>query len=310
MEVLAIGTSEEVEPIRERLSSEFRFLEEEGLNVSISESDRGSLHFLDCRLGEHRQLNRPEAVESFQHYVANALSDVIINEWERNLIRKMIRADYYYFSQQEQDAIYDYTRRGLTGEIGGKDAEVLYKINRKGRVLEKLLEYLRGNSELVIEGFITFRLRDYMADLEDAVDQAVDDFLLEREYHEFIRLLKYFVDAQEPKLDLVHVFLSPDGTFKLVDSQQNVINNEYLEGFVAEMIESEVNYEDLLVSALITIAPKTLTVHTRKAKDTDETLETIRNVFGDRAKFCYGCRMCEEHGLLKPVQVKGKSWRP
>ncbi|MHB0886428.1 MAG: putative sporulation protein YtxC [Bacillota bacterium] len=306
MEVLAIGTTEDVQPIRDRLSSEFRFLEEEGLRVSVSETDRGNLHFLDCRLGEHRKLSRRDAQSSFQHYVANALSDVIINEWERNLLRKLIRTSYYYFTEEEQDSIYDYARRGLTGGAGGKDAEVLYKINRKGRVLEKLLEYLKGNSELVVEGFVTFRLREYVADLEEAVDQAVDDFLLEREYNEFIRLLKYFVDAQEPKLDLVHVFLNQDGTFKLADSQQNVINNEYLEEFVAEMVESEVNYEDLLVSALITIAPKTLTVHTRKTGDTDETLETIRNVFGDRAKFCYGCLLCEEHGLLKPVQAKGK----
>jgi len=309
MEVLAIGTSEDIDVVRDRLSTEFRFLEEEGFNVSISESERGHLHFLDCRLGGHRRLSRRDAVESFRHYVANALSDVIINEWERSLIRRMIRTGYYYFSEQEQDSIYNYARRGLTGETGDgdKEADFLYKINRKGRVLEKLLEYLKSNNELVIEGFITFRLREYVADLEDAVDRAVDDFLLEREYHEFIRLLKYFVEAQEPKLDLVHVFLSPDGTFKLVDSQQNVINNEYLEEFVAEMIDSEVNYEDLLVSALITIAPKTLTVHTRKVEGPDETLETIRNVFGNRAKFCYGCPLCEERGRLKSAQVKGTS---
>jgi putative sporulation protein YtxC len=310
VEVLAIGTSEDILPIRNRLSSEFRFLEEEGLSVSIHESERGNLHLLGCRLDAHRRLGQTEAVESFQHYVANALSDVIINDWERNLLRKMIKTGYYYFSEQEQDAVYDYAKRGLSGRHGGKEDEVLYKINRKGRVLERLLEYLKQNTELVVEGFVTFRLQDYLSELEEAVDQAVDDFLLEREYREFIRLLKYFVDAQEPKLEMVHVFINPDGTFKLVDSQQNVINNEYLEEFVVEMIETEVNYDDLLVSALITIAPRTLTVHTRKMEENDETLETIRNVFGERAKFCYGCRMCQNESQLKPVQLKGKTHQP
>jgi len=285
---ITIGTAAGIDEIRQRLDDEFRFLREEGVKVRIGQSHRGTFAFLDCAVDGAAPSPRADAL--LRHSVASALSDVIVEKWERDLIRKIIRGSYSYFSRDEQDLIADYTGRTLSG---GSDSPDGYKVNRKSQVLHRLRDYFDTADELVLEGFVHFRLRDYIEELEEAVDRAVDEFLMEREHREFIRLLRHFVELQEPRIDHVHVVLGPGHAFRLLDDDGGAIRSEALEEFVAEMTESEVSYEDLLISALITLAPRALTLHlSDRQPGQEEALETILGVFGDRTVQCEGCHLC------------------
>jgi putative sporulation protein YtxC len=295
VQAIMIGTAEGIEDIRQRLDDEFRFLQEEGVNIRIGQSTRGRFQFLDCTV-EGGSSTPTEVEPLVRHYVASALSDVIVEKWEQGLIRRVIKGTYHYFSRDEQDTIARYTGQNLTGV--GSDGQ-LYKANRKTQILHRLRDYLDSADELVLEGFVTFRLRDYVEEVEDAVDRAVDDFLMEREYREFVRLLRYFVDVQEPRMEHVHVVIRPGGTFRLLDDEGRAVQSECLEEFVVEMVESEVNYEDLLISALITLAPRRLTVHRRADAEWDESIETIKGVFGERVTMCTNCSVCA--GMLLPA---------
>lgn len=291
MQAITIGTAEGIEELRQRLDDEFRFLQGEGVNIRIGQTNRGSFAFLDCHVDSVP--GTPSQAEALvRHYVANALSDLIVEKWEQDLIRKIIKGTYYYFSGDEQEIITRYAGRNVAGCSNAVDSRQAYLGNRKAQVLHRLRDYLDSADELVVEGFVTFRLRDYIEELEDAVDRAVDDFLMEREYREFVRLLKYFVDVQEPRMDHVHVLLRPGGSFKLVDDEGSTIKSEYLEEFVVEMVESEVHYDDLLISALITLAPRAVTLHIQGTMDRDESVETIQAVFGERVTLCKDCPVC------------------
>lgn len=293
MQPIVIGASEQIEEIRRRLDSEFCHLKEEGIGVSVDETNLGNLVFLGCNVTAPSMGITEDQVDNlFRHYVANALSDIIVDTWEKVRIRKIIRANYYYFTREEQEMLVDSSVRNLASFPETPQSGDVYRASRKSRVFHKLLDYFDWSNELVLDGFITFRLKEYTEELEDAVDQAVDDFLMEREYREFIRLLKYFVDVQEPRFDHVHVLMKPDNTFKLVDGQRRVIHNDTLEEFVVEMVESEINYEDLLVSALITLAPQRISIHCSPINERDESVEIIKSIFGDRAEVCHGCSLC------------------
>ena len=50
-----------------------------------------------------------------------------------------------------------------------------------------------------------------------------------------------------------------------------------MEGYIIDFVDNEINYEDLLISALITIAPKEITLH-YKHKTLRTPLDTIKNV--------------------------------
>lgn len=287
MEAITIGTAEGIDAIHQRLSSEFRYLQQEGVHVRIGQHHRGSLQFLNCALEEE---SSPAGTGLLvRHTVAHALSDHIVEQCEGELIRKIIDSAYHYFTPEEQDQILSYTDRTLNGPPGSSPR---LKVGRKSQILHRLRDYLDGSDELVLEGFLTFRLRDYVEELEDAVDRAVDDFLMEREYLEFVRLLQYFVEVQEPRIDKVQVVMRPGGLFRLLDESGIAVRSEHLEEFMVEMVESEVNWEDLLVSALITLAPNSILIHGAALATWDDSLETIKRVFGDRVILCENCPLC------------------
>lgn len=296
MQAITIGTEHRAQDIIDRLDEEFRFLHEEGIDVQVGLQNRGNYTFVGCSVLS----GNPETDALFRHYVANALSDFIVEKWEQDLLKKIIRGHYYYFSRDEQERIMEHAGRNLAApEEAGRSA-LHYKVSRKSKILHRLRDYLDQSNELVVEGFVHFRLRDYLEELEDAVDRAVDDFLMEREHHEFIRLLRYFVEVQEPRVEEVHVLIRPGGSFKLVDASGASLRSEVLEEFVVEMVESEVNYEDLLISALITLAPTRLVLHGQGGHGWEDGVETIKGVFGERVGFCQACHLCTAVAAERP----------
>jgi len=182
--------------------------------------------------------------------------------------------------------------------IGGKVIEGSINLGRKVEIrrrniiVRKLSEYFEYSNNLILDGFVNFRLKEYIKDLEDIVDRAVDDFLMEREYKEFIRLLRYFVEIQSPKYDTIHIIIEYDGKYTVLDEMKNEITNECIDEFINEIPEEEINYDDLLVSSLITFAPKKIVIHSKGQLKNKELLETIKNVFSDKVSFCSGCEMC------------------
>lgn len=283
MSLISIGTTKHIDFIRNRLDAEFKLLQAEGVQVDLNEKARGNYTFLGCNIIPLNGKKNFQYGLLFKHYVAKVISDVVVGKWEENLVKDVVRNHYYYFNLEERHNI---VQRALG--LLSRDNE----IRRKNRILLKTVDYLEANDDLIIEGFITFRLKDYITELEEAVDQAVDDYLMEKEHNEFIRLLRYFVDIQDPRIDKVHVLLKPSGFFQLYDNNENVISNEYLEGFIVDLPENDINYEDLLISALITIAPRSIVLHLADQNMVKNTINTIKNVFGERVSFCPGCFKC------------------
>ncbi|TYO94550.1 putative sporulation protein YtxC [Desulfallas thermosapovorans] len=277
---LSIGTAFHKDLLKDTLGQELKALKNKGLDVRMEETPVGGLTFLACCISGGEQV---EPV--FKHQIAGVITDLIVSKWQDKLLQDIIRNNYYYFDDEEKSTIYDYARKKLNHNAKKQEKNRLW-------ILRRLTEYLSFNSDLVIDGFVRFRLKEYVNDLYDVADQAVDDFLSEREYNEFIQLLRYFVEIQEPRADLVNVVLRPDGVFQLYDEKGGLINSDYLKDFMVDLAESEINYEDLLISALITISPKKITVHQGNGGFPAGTLETICKVFSGRVDRCPGCTLC------------------
>ena len=126
-------------------------------------------------------------------------------------------------------------------------------------------------------------------ELEDSIGRAVEELLMEREYNEFIKLLRYFVEIQQPKVDTVNVIKNIDNSYKLLDGDWNVISDELLEDLAEEVGENNINFDDLLISSLITLAPNKIILHVEITSSNREILDTIRKVFNQRMNICCGC---------------------
>lgn len=297
-----IGTTEDTNFIKTKLFKEFVPLKEEGFDLKILETQAGSYNFLGCNLiSATEEKGLPDAGIVFRHYLANTISDLVLEWFEKPLVRKIIDQNYYYFEPYEQDQIFALAAVALeSGEFEGSEA--LYRIGRKTHVLHKVLDYLEVSNNLILEGFITFRLREYIEELEEAVDHAVDDFMMDQEHREFVRLLKYFVDVQEPRVGEIHVMVTSGGRFDLKDGSGSPVQEEYLQELMSDLRDPDINYEDLLISALVTVAPSKIWLHGLTSERSEAT-ETIKAVFPGRVHVCAGCQKCNSSAEQKTETI-------
>ncbi|SHE32364.1 putative sporulation protein YtxC [Desulforamulus putei DSM 12395] len=290
---LSIGATQHIDLLKDLLGRELRINEGDHINIKLMENPAGNITFLSCNFnGTLCGGSRLDDELLFRHFVADIISDLIINHWEKAILADIIRENYYFFNEEEKKIIYQYALDYANGErvFPGR----MDRLDRKNFIIKKLVEFLEQSDSIVIDGFINFRLKEYLNEIKEALDQAVDDYLMEREYREFIQLLKYFVEIQEPKVELVNVLINARGSYKLLDEQHNPISSEFLEGFILDVMDHEINYEDLLISALITIAPNKIVFHGGSQSKNGTTVSTIRHVFEGRVTECSGCKLCQK----------------
>ncbi|MFW6287527.1 MAG: sporulation protein YtxC [bacterium] len=284
---ITISTLDYPEEIKNKLRDQF------GSSIIFAEQESKDFTFFKIDFDQTKNFNTLE-------YLATIVADIVIDKLEKKFINRIIKHKYNQFSVDEQGIIQEMTVDHLNESL--TPDRNLGKILRREEVIRQILRYFNQNQDLNIEGFVRFRLKDYIDELKLAVEIAVDDFIIEKEYNEFIDLLKYFVNLQEPRISVANVVQNKNGSFKILDKMGNTINNEYLEGYLAEMFEDEVEYEDLLVSALINVAPVNIILHF----DEPGTEDTVRKIFDERVETCRGCELCRKTSKASKVILDKK----
>lgn len=225
---------------------------------------------------------------------ATALAEYIVSELEQQLLTSIIRKQYRIEREEELATIVRFCLEmlgSIQSDPGERDpfGEADRK-RRKQKVTDELELFLQDNTELNLIGFVTFRLQTYWSELRDAAEYAVDEFVMDKQYQEFISLLRYFVDLQDPKLPLVHLLHETGHEFIVCDERLQPLEHKPVDRIVAEMVEYEMNVEDMVISTLVTIAPKQIVIHTRQPEL--QIIRTIESIFGIRVSVCVGCVSC------------------
>lgn len=283
-----LATQDYRESICERLR-ELR--EQEQLPLQIVELRQGKRWLIQCKFHDpsfEASENENMVQKIHRYYLANALAETILLHWEKEHVRRIIKKKHCLMEDNCKMVVntaLDYLDKGL-GQV--RD----YSVNRKTSLITQILSCLDYSSIFDIEGFLRFRAQEYKNEVHKAVEYALDEYVIEREYMDFILLLKHFVDSQKPRLECLHVGMTPLGKFNLYDDEGVNVTHQFLEDYQLDNV-NELGYEDLLVSALIAVAPRQITLHIRYEGYKD-TLKTIRSVFGDRVRDCQGCSLCEK----------------
>lgn len=140
------------------------------------------------------------------------------------------------------------------------------------RVLKgKLADYLKTHRTLVLEGFLHFRMQEFLMLWELAVEQAAARVLMQKEYGELIDTLRRFMEGRTSRVDLLSVCIHPDGTITLSDD--NNVHIEYVDCA-----------PDGILNLLVNMAPGRLTVYDLSGQEKNRLTEAILQVFGDRVK--------------------------
>jgi len=254
----------------------------------IEERKAGNLLFINYMTGQSDSYGAwSQLRDNLKQRLADILSDFIVNDLQQMMIERVIKSEYFYYENDDREQI---RQEVLNAIFEGKEYENQFnQLKNKWRnpIRQRILDHLDAHNELIVEGFIRFRLKDFTREMVEIVDKIIEELLVEREYNEFIKLLRYFVEIQEPKVREVHVLVDDDRRYILLDDSMRVINNDILKELAREISDTEMSYDDLLISSLITIAPSKITIHgCDKIKNT-ELLNTINKVFRGKVVMCH-----------------------
>lgn len=221
-------------------------------------------------------------IKFLKQRLADVIAAIIETKYQDNLMKQIIDRDHHYFTNEEQTDIFTHARQATKPVLSQK-------------VLPRLREFLSCSDNISIEGFVNFRLQDYKQELKKAVEKAAENFLVMREYDEFISLLEYFVSTQEPGEANLHVVVTPGGGYSIYNSALREITHQCAKEITDLYSGDEISFDDILISSLISIAPKKLTFHKSGYIKTPQLLETIEKVFKERVFFCEECPLCNIH---------------
>ncbi len=230
-------------------------------------------------------------LDSFYKILSNILSSAILEFYEENIIEHLVNCNYFYFSDIEREHILDIINGYFTNnELS--EVEI-----RRDSIRLSCTEYFSDNKSVILDGFVNFRLNEYIKILDYIVDLAVNKFIIDREYSEFIDLLKCYINSRECNFSLVHlIYKSQESTlldeFKSVISvDESVFNSKYL---------SDISFSsnDYTLNTLLTLLPKKIYIHLIDNVE-DEFINTLKLIFDNRIYICNDCSLCKIYRLEK-----------
>lgn len=220
----------------------------------------------------------------FYEKLSKILSVCILLFFEKNLIRRMIEYHYFYFEPEEKKDI-------LENCIELFDLENENTYLRYQYIYHSVYHYVSTQKSMILSGFVQFRLEDYTQLLDTTIDMAVNKFIIDREYREFIEVLQLYIDTKSQKNSPeIHMIYSKDYAF-LVDNMKNIIPTDLSINSTKYLSDISFSSNDYILNTLLNLLPSKLTIHLID-NYSDEFINTLKLIFKNRIIICNDCMLC------------------
>ncbi len=213
------------------------------------------------------------------NHLSDMLAEYILKSYEKNILEKIIARICEGLPKADRDEIYRIACTRLYTQSEGNLGSLIE--SRRRLISVKIAEYLRSTDNLTLEGFVTFRLGDYVKRLESEVERSIRQFFIERQYEEYIHLLTAFVRMQVPRVPELHVFVLHGGGYKVEGAHPFEIPEDVADGFGIKKGNSIIEDDDFMIGFLLTCAPVRIFIHNAARFRNKELLNTIRIVFSE-----------------------------
>jgi len=261
----------------------FNYLQKELVETSsdrelfkVNQEQEDGLIAVECtKKDKHRE------GKTFVEQLSQVLADYLITAYDGMLLNRIARKNYGYLKPDERKEIILIAQRKIK-ESNQNLIDTVIRIRRKNLVSKKLADFLNQSNHIILEGFVTFRMQEYVKGLEEIMDWAVRQYLIEKEYQEFIKLLTCFVQMQKPKFRCVHIIAEKDSSFSIYDENMERISDQWLIDLAGDHADGIIKEEDLLISFLISAAPRQIVMHNISEISNKELIDTIMQVFSGR----------------------------
>ncbi len=149
---------------------------------------------------------------------------------------------------------------------------------KRSRLLgECFKKHMESSDKVYVDGLANFGFREYKRFLEAEAEEAAEEYMAEKAYIEFLDLLKYFVSIRTGEIPEVCVYGVSGLGYMITDEKGNIIDDKCYDEFFED--ETNVTQEDMLISRLISIAPRRIRLC---GIDNEKTVEAIKHIFAGR----------------------------
>lgn len=201
--------------------------------------------------------------------LCSGITDLIIGLVKTRNLKEYIWRNYTNLDEEDKKSVY---------------TEALNLFDKKQNFIQetvysKVNEFIIENNDLNLEGFLKFRMKDFISYISIISDIALEEHLIKRDKKEFLDSLKYFIDIQEEKMELLRITMTKDDRFVLSDEHGNEVENLNNEEIMTLAEEENLNNEDILISAIMTLCPKKIEIldksNNKKSKDIIEMVSLL-----------------------------------
>ena len=225
-------------------------------------------------------------VLKFENIVSNIVADTIIQFYQEKIVKRIINLNYFYFDEFEKNIIFE-----NFNEFYNQDKEEILET-----IFKEIKKYIKYNKNIVLEGITNFRINEYIKIIDNIVDMAVNKYIIEKEYKEFINLLKIYVNTTETKSDMLHLIYL-NGESILLDKNKNIVqldNNINNAKYLSDITFSS---NDFALNTLLSVLPAKIEIHIIDKED--EFINTLKLIFENRVKICTDCNICKTYRVLQ-----------
>lgn len=232
-----------------------------------------------------------EAEDEAAPSLANIIGSFMFSEWQYEFIGARARSAHAYLTKDEREYVCLLTYHSL--RKSREPIADLLPVQWRLQLSEDVEAVLAQENFLDIDGVVRFRARSYLASIDEALNDVVEQFLTDREYEEFVSMLRFLLDAQPPTGDIAHVYCSDDKVWLTDDCGELLRDTQVLVAAQQASDDGEVDAEDLAMSILITRSPHRIVIHdTTERAPWPSFSETLERVFLERVQRCEGCAHC------------------
>lgn len=213
---------------------------------------------------------------SFISEISNILTFLILDNFEYHIMKRKLQKEHFYFDAVVREQILDKATNICIEDIKAFEA-------KEDILFDTFYSFLSCHKKLYLEGFITFRLKQYINELEKILDTAINQYLIEKEYDEFIYLLKLYINSEGSKTDLVHLIYHNEESI-LLDKHKNIIDTKI--NLTSAKYLSDISFSscDMVLNTLLNIIPENIYIYLDGNEEVDEFINTLELIFEDRVK--------------------------
>ena len=226
----------------------------------------------------------------FYDFLTELIGKVVIEFYEEKMLKQLINYNYFYFDEYEKNKILENCMQLIESEM----------YNTKLLDNKNIKEYVKENKAMILDGFVYFRLKAYLEYLDEIVDNGVNQFIIEKEYREFISLLRVYVESKVPEYNLLHLIYI-NGESILLDEKRNIVSvseNIYNAKYLSDISFSS---NDFALNTLLCLLPRRIEIHL--IDDEDEFINTLKLIFEGRVTICKDCDICKTYKILNNAKI-------